>query len=419
MSKSAVAAVPERIKSIALWSSMILLPLVLFLLITPYNEELFLYLNDRLGFWGNDSLWVILTNLGDGFLLFPFAMVLFRRKHEQQLTVLISMILLALAINISKHWVGAPRPAMALDGSLFSVIGPLLKSDGFPSGHAGTAFLLAGLAFIYLRPPLQILVLILMGLVGLSRIAVGAHWPVDVVAGAWVGLMCALSGCWISHRLTAGLKTRLLFIVLGVLALTVLPGYNNGFEQFVVIRILEYLLAAVAAAAVLYEVFGLYHYYRHRLVLSPDIQKTFKYRLNQLIRFSVVGSSGFLVDMGIYTLLSTVTGISHLFARALSYWCSASWNWTWNRSFTFSDAEKVNKLPQWSKYIGMCVISFVPNWGTYYLLTESIPFFDQYHQLALITGVAAGMVFNFTLASLFIFTVPKATRGQKAPQHES
>ncbi|MDP0561224.1 MAG: GtrA family protein [Candidatus Endonucleobacter sp. (ex Gigantidas childressi)] len=121
------------------------------------------------------------------------------------------------------------------------------------------------------------------------------------------------------------------------------------------------------------------------------------------IRFGIVGASGFLVDMGVYTLLFIVFGVPHLIARGSSYWVSASWNWFWNRNFTFSHIDKPRKLAQWIKYLGMCMVSFVPNWGTYYLLTTHVQFFYEYKQLALIAGVGLGMLFNFTIASLFIF----------------
>ncbi|WP_330927343.1 GtrA family protein [Candidatus Sororendozoicomonas aggregata] len=124
----------------------------------------------------------------------------------------------------------------------------------------------------------------------------------------------------------------------------------------------------------------------------------------RFIKFGFVGSSGFLVDIGIYTLLTSILNTPHLFARAASYWVSATWNWFWNRQLTFSHVPKAKKLAQWSKYLGMCLVSFFPNWGTYCLLTTCVPFFTDHKQLALIAGVGCGMVFNFTIASLFIFT---------------
>ena len=413
-----------RIQSIILWSSVILLPLVALLLITPYNHSLFLVINHHLAISESAAVWAMLTSLGDGFFLFPLAMILFSRKPDQQLAVIISMILLALMVNIAKNLIGTPRPAMVLDSHQLSVIGPVLRYGSFPSGHAGTVFLLAGLGCIYLRLRLMILVILLMTLSGLSRVVVGAHWPADVIAGAWVGIVCAGTGSWVSRKFSAGLITRLSFISLGLVAVSVLPGYRNGFSLYPGVAIMEYVLALVAAVAVVSEGATLYSDNKERSIhffsaVFFRIKRLIKSQFKKLFHFGMVGTSGFIVDISVYTLLVSVAGVPHLVARGSSYWCSASRNWVWNRVITFSDIEKTRKLPQWSKYLVMSLISFVPNWGTYYLLTTYVPLFMDYHQLALTAGVGAGMLFNFTMASLVIFRQsPQVQPGRQGAGHE-
>ena len=152
-------------------------------------------------------------------------------------------------------------------------------------------------------------------------------------------------------------------------------------------------------------------HHKHSFIRS--LLDKYGWLIKRFIKFGLVGASGFLVDMTVYTLLSTVAGVPHLVARGSSYWVSASWNWFWNRNFTFSHIEKRKKLAQWAKYIGMCMVSFIPNWGTYYALTTYTSFFFEYKQLALIAGVCLGMLFNFTIASLFIFARNKTTTSRK------
>ena len=416
-------AVPQvaRIQPTILWSSVILLPLTVILLLTPYNQSLFLFLNHHLAIDESAAIWAMLTNLGDGFFLFPLAMVLFLRKPDQQLGVIISMIVLALTVNIAKDMIGAFRPAFVLESDQISVIGPVVKHESFPSGHTATVFLLAGLACVYLHRRLISLVLILMALSGLSRVVVGAHWPADVIAGAWLGLVCAAVGCWISRKFSAGLGTWLFFILLGVVAVVVLPGYRNGFSLFSEVTVMQYVLALMAGVGVATEISALCSDHRQWLQrFMSSIVLLVKSQYRKFLRFGVVGASGFVVDLGVYTLLSSVIGIPHLVARGCSYWCSASWNWIWNRTFTFSDAEKTRKFPQWGKYLVMCLISFVPNWGTYYLLTTYISFFMDYHQLAFIAGVGAGMLFNFSMASMVIFDRPEQKEARfQGVNHES
>jgi glycosyltransferase 2 family protein len=58
---------------------------------------------------------------------------------------------------------------------------------GFVSGHTAVAAALATVAAAYLGVRWKIVVIVLAVLVGLSRIYVGAHLPLDVVGGAMMG----------------------------------------------------------------------------------------------------------------------------------------------------------------------------------------------------------------------------------------
>jgi membrane-associated phospholipid phosphatase len=103
-----------------------------------------------------------------------------------------------------KHLVDAPRPEVLLPPEAIHVIGVSLSGLSFPSGHTATAFAVAAALLLSLTPGRQrrwaLPALLLAALVGLSRIAVGAHWPVDVLAGAAIGWLCGLSGAWWSAR---------------------------------------------------------------------------------------------------------------------------------------------------------------------------------------------------------------------------
>jgi undecaprenyl-diphosphatase len=61
----------------------------------------------------------------------------------------------------------------------------------FPSGHTLHAVAFAGIAVWYF-PALALLLLPFVVLTALSRIALGLHYPSDVVAGAGIGAAVAL-----------------------------------------------------------------------------------------------------------------------------------------------------------------------------------------------------------------------------------
>jgi undecaprenyl-diphosphatase len=68
------------------------------------------------------------------------------------------------------------------------VRGPAQSGDGFVSGHAAVSVALATGA-IRSRPRLDLVLPALASTVGLSRMYVGAHLPLDVLGGAALGLI--------------------------------------------------------------------------------------------------------------------------------------------------------------------------------------------------------------------------------------
>jgi membrane-associated phospholipid phosphatase len=96
------------------------------------------------------------------------------------------------------------RPTAADAGAFFSRF-PCNPTDyahaSFPSGHATTAFALAALLALW-YPRWAAGFLALAGLVALSRVVLGAHFPSDVLAGAALGTAVAL----IVHAKVPGIR---------------------------------------------------------------------------------------------------------------------------------------------------------------------------------------------------------------------
>lgn len=165
------------------------------------NHTVFFWIN---GFsrWTGDALWSNLTLCGDTLvvlsLLLPFA----RQQRQWLWACLLAALLASVWTHVPKHFWPMPRPAGVLAPDLIHIIGPVLKTSSFPSGHTTAIFTLAGLLAL---GPLQknwqrALVLLLAVLVGLSRSAVGAHWPQDLLAGAFGGWLSALLALrWSAH----------------------------------------------------------------------------------------------------------------------------------------------------------------------------------------------------------------------------
>jgi len=154
--------------------------------ISSYNVQLFNTLNS-LHSNLSDAFWVSMTTLGDGLLLGIVLGMFIIVNPRITVFGLIMILSSSVAVNVIKSILPELRPAAALAD--VHVVGPILRSGSFPSGHSAAVFATV-LTLAHFSPsPLLKFILILFGtLVGLSRIFVGAHFPNDVVWGIIVSL---------------------------------------------------------------------------------------------------------------------------------------------------------------------------------------------------------------------------------------
>lgn len=92
------------------------------------------------------------------------------------------------------------RPYLVSTDVLQLIPAPL-TIHSFPSVHTSVAFAAAA-AVTLGHPELGLLALVIAAGVGFGRIAVGVHYPSDVIAGAMLGIMCALLVREIRRRFT-------------------------------------------------------------------------------------------------------------------------------------------------------------------------------------------------------------------------
>jgi undecaprenyl-diphosphatase len=160
-----------------------------------WDERLFRQLN---GHWLHpalDHLLPVVTSASNFILPLLVAAVVIiwkgRGRGVRFLVLAVFSVAIADAIgtHLFKYSFSRARPCMDLANVRLLVGCTTLPS--FPSNHAVNASALATLAVLY-RPRLWLPTTLLALVVGYSRVYVGVHYPLDVLAGGVLGIVVAL-----------------------------------------------------------------------------------------------------------------------------------------------------------------------------------------------------------------------------------
>jgi membrane-associated phospholipid phosphatase len=224
-------------------------------LATGSNRPFFLWLNHG-GHAAGDLVWFHLTMLGDGAVALALVLPCIRRAPRLFWAALLAAAVAGLWTQGTKQVIDVPRPLSVFAPGEFHLAGPAYRHVSFPSGHAAAAFALAGIWIMGVegRRLWRALLFALAGLVGLSRIMIGVHWPLDVIwgmlggwLGAWTGLALQARWCW----RTSGRGGKLAGVVLLAVTASLLVSRHIGIAA---VMPAQRLVAAVCLAWGAWEV---------------------------------------------------------------------------------------------------------------------------------------------------------------------
>jgi undecaprenyl-diphosphatase len=146
----------------------------------------------------------VVTIIGGGYVLtvvtLAGAAFLLIRKHKRRALALVFGSLVGrLLVELQKYEIGRLRPE---DNPHLVVVHNL----SFPSGHSANSMLVyLPLALLLVDDPTRrrrwvAAALLSSGMIGISRIVLGVHYPSDVIGGWAFGLMWAMIMLWIVRR---------------------------------------------------------------------------------------------------------------------------------------------------------------------------------------------------------------------------
>ncbi|MCK5424393.1 MAG: GtrA family protein [Emcibacter sp.] len=137
---------------------------------------------------------------------------------------------------------------------------------------------------------------------------------------------------------------------------------------------------------------------------------------SKFIKFSLVGTIGFLVDASVLTLLLSSGYFDLYMARVGSFFCAVTATWYLNRQFTFPDSKSQKPLKQWRHFISLNAVGGGINYLVYALLVTWSILMSENPVLATAIGSICGLSFNFLASYYVIFkeTLKPADRDDKS-----
>lgn len=190
-----------------------------------------------------EYLWVFFSLIADTRLLVALLLIFIAKHFHIVWAYLLMLIPGAFLTQGVKIYLGFDRPARVIEPEQINIIGETLLHDAFPSGHTTTIFaLLALILASNIKPSLKSISVIIASCSGVSRIAVGAHWPIDVLTGASLGIGLGLIAVLLLNRFPILYKPSLRAQqIVSILCLSfAVSVFFRNFDPFADFLFLEY-----------------------------------------------------------------------------------------------------------------------------------------------------------------------------------
>jgi pimeloyl-ACP methyl ester carboxylesterase/membrane-associated phospholipid phosphatase len=160
--------------------------------LTVWEKNAFTYINNMnapdfveiLARASSDIVWLAVFAVALSLLIKKFFWSAYR--------IAVPAVITYVVVFTSEHIIGRMRPNIALPDETISRA--VQDGMGFPSGHMATIAVIVMVLWPFLTKPMRIIAVILVVLVGWSRIFLGVHFPLDIVAGLSfaVAIFCGL-----------------------------------------------------------------------------------------------------------------------------------------------------------------------------------------------------------------------------------
>lgn len=173
-----------------------------------------------------DAFFTLITMLGEETFIVVCAAAIYwavNKKHGKLIAA--GLISSVLATNTLKVFFAVERPIG--QPGIRTLRAETATGHSFPSGHSTSASsFFSGAALALKKPAFYFISAVIILLVGFSRLYLGVHWPLDVIAGICIGLLFTLV-----FSLTAE-NSKAFYIVFGAVIALSASGFWSCGEDF-------------------------------------------------------------------------------------------------------------------------------------------------------------------------------------------
>lgn len=144
---------------------------------------------------------------------------------------------------------------------------------------------------------------------------------------------------------------------------------------------------------------------KEQLNYLRHLSKLYAYRwpdFSRFLQFGAVGFSGVFVNLAALNLFLQWHLVPPL-AIALAIWVAMTWNFFFNRKFTFRDRASARVGKEYVLFCSASLTGAFLNWLVATWLWTAVPMFSKTPTLAGLVGIGVGMLFNFVLCRRFVF----------------
>ena len=126
-------------------------------------------------------------------------------------------------------------------------------------------------------------------------------------------------------------------------------------------------------------------------------------RLEELIKFAIVGGSGVLVNMGLLFVLTRYLSVRLEIASVIAIETSILSNFFFNNLWTFRKRE--THVPFWTRLFRYHLVTGLAGIVNYLVLLLLVNTFGLHDMLSNLIGIAIGTLINYSLNSLWTWRV--------------